>query len=479
MYHFSLYPKDGTSRVCDLYGFDVARSEWREVRPTLITPAGGQVGQPANPASFAGEGSIISPPPSPRHSHAAVVYRDSMYVFGGYDGSYRSDFHEFNFETLTWKPVVSNGRSPRARYRSTATCRGDMLILFGGHDGTRHLSDVHLFDFVNQSWSLLVANGVPPLPRDSHVSVVFRDSMYVFGGSTGSAMNDLYELNLQSTGQQSVPADTMDEFNRLHARNGPEEMAGGGPAAVAHAHDNMMAASAKWRQIPLQGGGNAVHRFCHVGAVYKGSFYVFGGYDGSSRLNDFVKYDIAAESLLDTDIPGSTILSDLRSFLDDEEVMSFADITLMVDGIPVRAHKLMLMRCSYFRAMLLGDLAESSQTVINIELVSHPTLVAVLEYLYTDTVAINIDSAMDLFVAADCFDIPRLQAMCERRLLESMTVENSATIFHTADIHSATSMRGKALAYILSNFETVSKTDSFEEMARNNVELVFEILKSR
>ena len=26
-------------------------------------------------------------PPSPRHSHAAVVHRDSFYVFGGYDGS--------------------------------------------------------------------------------------------------------------------------------------------------------------------------------------------------------------------------------------------------------------------------------------------------------------------------------------------------------------------------------------------------------
>lgn len=28
-------------------------------------------------------GSIV---PSPRHSHNAVVYQDSMYVFGGYDG---------------------------------------------------------------------------------------------------------------------------------------------------------------------------------------------------------------------------------------------------------------------------------------------------------------------------------------------------------------------------------------------------------
>lgn len=86
---------------------------------------------------------------------------------------------------------------------------------------------------------------------------------------------------------------------------------------------------------------------------------------------------------------------------------------------------------------------------------------------------------MELFVAADLFGIPRLQAMCERRLLESLTVENAATVFHAADVHSASSLRTKALGYVLSHFEAVSKTAAFEDMARCNVELVFEILKSR
>ena len=287
-------------------------------------------------------------------------------------------------------------------------------------------------------------------------------------------MNDLYELNFYSSQQESSQAASEDGNMHYTRTNGPED--GGGPSAVAQ---EAVATSAKWRQIPLVGGGIAVHRFCHVGAVHKGSLYVFGGYDGSSRLNDFVKYDLAADNLFETDIPPPTILSDLRSFLDEEDIMSFADITLMVEGVPVRAHKLMLMRCPYFRAMLLGDMAESSQSVVNIEMVRHSIFTAILEYLYTDTVAIPLDSAMELFVAADCFHIPRLQAMCERRLLESMTVENAAAIFHTADVHSATSLRDKALYYILSNFEAVSKTSAFEDMVRSNVELVFEILKSR
>jgi hypothetical protein len=287
-------------------------------------------------------------------------------------------------------------------------------------------------------------------------------------GSTGSAMNDLLELNFHPNQHESTQADAPVEDGQ-----GPEE--GERPSALAHDH---VASSARWRQIPIVSGGMAVHRFCHVGAIHKGFLYIFGGYDGSSRLNDFVKYDLAADMPCE-DIPPSTILSELRSFLDDEGVMSLADITFVVEGVSIRCHKVMLMRCPYFRAMLLSDMAESSQSVVHLTTVRHAIFTAVLEYLYTDNVVIPLDSAMELFVAADCFQIPRLQAMCERRLLASMTVDNSSSIFHAADVHSATSLRDKALGYILSHFEAVSKTDSFEEMARSNVELVFEILKSR
>ncbi|CAN0407384.1 unnamed protein product, partial [Hapterophycus canaliculatus] len=86
-------------------------------------------------------------PPSPRHSHASVVHGNSMFVFGGYDGSYRSDFHEFNFTTSSWLQVNAAGRVPRARYRATCVVHAGCMYLFGGHDGTRHLNDVHVFDF--------------------------------------------------------------------------------------------------------------------------------------------------------------------------------------------------------------------------------------------------------------------------------------------------------------------------------------------
>jgi len=43
--------------------------------------------------------------------------------------------------------VATSGRVPKARYRSTCVVAGRKMVLFGGHDGTKHLNDTHLFDF--------------------------------------------------------------------------------------------------------------------------------------------------------------------------------------------------------------------------------------------------------------------------------------------------------------------------------------------
>ena len=104
---------DGTSRVNDFHEFAVAERAWSPVR------------------------ALSGLPPSPRHSHAAVVHRDSFYVFGGYDGSYRCDFHEFNFVTRAWAPITGEGRVPRARYRATCVVHDQAMYLFGGHDVRR------------------------------------------------------------------------------------------------------------------------------------------------------------------------------------------------------------------------------------------------------------------------------------------------------------------------------------------------------
>ena len=86
---------------------------------------------------------------------------------------------------------------------------------------------------------------------------------------------------------------------------------------------------------------------------------------------------------------------------------------------------------------------------------------------------------MELFEAADIFGIDRLKVMCEQTIMSNIDIDNAAAIFHASDMHNAQSLRERAMNFILHNFDEVSKTVGFESLARSNVDLVLEILKSR
>jgi len=202
--------------------------------------------------------------------------------------------------------------------------------------------------------------------------------------------------------------------------------------------------------------------------------YIFGGYDGQQRLNDFWQFKLAVEASID--VPGSSLVSDLRSFLDDQKL---SDVTFVVEGKEVYAHKLLCMRCSYFRAMFEGQMREAQQKTIKIPGVSHRVFKALLEYLYTDEVDISLEFAMELFVAADQFGVERLKRLCEQTILSSINIDSAALILQAANMHVAHGLRQTCLDFILRNFDAVSKTPAFEEMGRSNVELVFEVLRRR
>lgn len=64
-----------------------------------------------------------------------------------------SDFYEYNFLTQQWY-ALETAFAPRARYRATAVTIGNKLILFGGHDGLRHLNDTCIFNFESKVFIL-------------------------------------------------------------------------------------------------------------------------------------------------------------------------------------------------------------------------------------------------------------------------------------------------------------------------------------
>ena len=186
----------------------------------------------------------------------------------------------------------------------------------------------------------MVTEGVAPLPRDSHVAVVYGHSMFVFGGSTGSAMDDFHELDLELGQWAPVTRPSSAALARMNRAQSPASLAlhrdstshahlvpsAAAPVAVAAAATGVTESEGATER----GAGScslafasATSRVCiRTPCTYSEVTHVTHtmqchvmnvaiGYDGSNRLNDFLRFRFSSV-YPDSDTPPSTIVSSVE-----------------------------------------------------------------------------------------------------------------------------------------------------------------------
>ena len=101
---------DGSGRVNTFHAFSFAEKRWSPVLPSANS--GG--------------------PPSPRDRHVAFAFGNSFYVHGGFDGHQRvSDFWGFDLSSMTWREVVVlGGRPPSPRHSHSAVVHRSSVCIF-------------------------------------------------------------------------------------------------------------------------------------------------------------------------------------------------------------------------------------------------------------------------------------------------------------------------------------------------------------
>lgn len=68
----------------------------------------------------------------------------------------------------------------------------------------------------------------------------------------------------------------------------------------------------------------------------------------------------------------------------------------------------------YFRAMFTSPLVESRLTEIRLEEVTPSVMETVIQFVYTGEAGLSLDTAEDLFVAANRLQVMPLQDLCSR-----------------------------------------------------------------
>lgn len=213
--------------------------------------------------------------PGARSSHAITVVGPKAYAFGGeFSPRVPVDKHLyiFDLETRSWSVADVTGDIPPPRVGVTMTSVGDTIYVFGGRDGThKELNELYSFDTSTNKWTLLSSGNTGPTHRSYHSTAADDRHVYIFGGcGVAGRLNDLWAYDVVDKKWVEHPR----PGESCKGRGGPGLVSGGGKIWVVYGFSGMEMddvhvfdpASGEWAEVETAGEkptGRSV--FCTVG----------------------------------------------------------------------------------------------------------------------------------------------------------------------------------------------------------------------
>ncbi|MES2800369.1 MAG: kelch repeat-containing protein [Bacteroidota bacterium] len=211
---------------------------------------------------------------------------DCAYVGSGMTTGWTilGDFYKFNLNTEQWSTCTSLPSGKERQY-AAGFSHGEKGYLFGGYNGT-FLSDFWCYDPVADAWTEITA--IPALGRSGMSCFVIGDTAYILGGKTAneSAIDEVWAYNLVAnnwTQKNDLP-----NGNRWRAtaiQNGNVSLLGFGKDEVGVSHSDFYsydATSDTWSSIAdfpsvgrnyVAGMGQNAHLFVAFGIDDANTFY--------------------------------------------------------------------------------------------------------------------------------------------------------------------------------------------------------------
>lgn len=258
--------------------------------------------------------------PTKRSLFSASVVGQSniIYVFGGVQ-KFASDFWKFDAETQEWTeitvPLLPNNEI-LLRHDSCAV--GDKLFVFGGWNGLRCTDDLYIFDTVSQRWETAVVTGEVGARRSHTITYIGYDRVVVFGGKfTPPDNNESAEFRYNDT--LVLNTNIMEWSSK--AVKGEVPLGRAGHSAVLIGYDlyifggeNMSlylndlyalnTMTWQWRRIEPITTTKPCPRINFASAAVGWNMLVFGGWSGTTDLNDLFLFDTGNREWLEITCTG-------------------------------------------------------------------------------------------------------------------------------------------------------------------------------
>eukprot|EP01080_Neovahlkampfia_damariscottae_P005065 gene5065-8665_t len=233
--------------------------------------------------------------PSKREGHTCNRLENRMYIIGGYDGDYCSDIYELNLNNLIWNKIKTKGNF-EGRYYSSSVLYNNTIYLFGGKRNKNFFKGIKILNLENKEWNNLKTIGIEPSPRYFSQTILRNDQLYVFGGFNGNALNDFHCLNLNSFQWREIKI-----LNYLS----PEKRSGhqccilndklylfGGLTSISSTNSffSFNFQNEKWDRITSKIAPPKRYNHITISNELISSIFILFGYDTGKRYNDIFIY---------------------------------------------------------------------------------------------------------------------------------------------------------------------------------------------
>ncbi|XP_055953907.1 uncharacterized protein LOC129989409 [Argiope bruennichi] len=158
---------------------------------------------------------------------------------------------------------------------------------------------------------------------------------------------------------------------------------------------------------------------------------------------------------------------------------NLSDVTLRADGKSLPAHKSVLSaRSPVFKVMFTHDMREKTSKIVDIPDFNADTVGCLLLYIYKNTVEnLEWEGVVDLFRAADKYQLLDLKKKCSIILKSNFSVSSVCTILSLADMHEERDLLKAAEDFISRHDNEVFDSDEWKTLKEENFHLAMEVME--
>ncbi|KAJ7965107.1 BTB/POZ domain-containing protein [Quillaja saponaria] len=151
------------------------------------------------------------------------------------------------------------------------------------------------------------------------------------------------------------------------------------------------------------------------------------------------------------------------------------------DGPSIPAHKAILAtRSEIFKNMLDSDECKTAPNgTITLPELNHEELKCLIEFLYSGSLTLEKleKHGYSLLLAADKYEIPYLQKLCERHMHKSLSTSNALDFLEISSICSNKELMERSLSFIVKNFHFIAFLPKYDEFVHKNPHLALQVTR--